>query len=42
MKGRLLTIILAVTLILLAVLSLFVGVIDINLFSLFSGEVKFH
>ena len=40
MKGRLLTIILAVTLFLLAVLSLFVGVIDINLSSLFSGDAK--
>ncbi|MFQ9441113.1 MAG: hypothetical protein ACLR13_08990 [Acutalibacteraceae bacterium] len=40
MKGRLLTIILAVTLFLLAVLSLFVGVIDINLSSLFSGEAN--
>ena len=40
MKGRLLTIILAVTLFLLAILSLFVGVIDINLSSLFSGDAK--
>ena len=40
MKGRLLTIILAVTLFLLAILSLFVGVIDINLSSLSSGDAK--
>ena len=40
MKGRLLTIILSITLFLLAVLSLFVGVIDINLSSLFSGDAK--
>ena len=40
MKGRLLTIILAVTLFLLAILSLFVGVIDINLSSLFCGDAK--